>query len=159
LIRPITRKDSAAVVSLAVSAGLFPPDDTAVLESMLAAYFDGGSGDGSVCVLHEEEGVPLGVAYYEPAKATDGVWYLTMIAVRHDAQGRGRGTALLRHVEGALRAADQRLLLVETSDSADFAGARAFYPKCGYEEEARVRDYWAAGEDMILFRKALGAAG
>jgi ribosomal protein S18 acetylase RimI-like enzyme len=62
----------------------------------------------------------------------------------------------LQYVENALRTAGQRLLLVETSGSADFKRTRAFYTKCGYQAEARVRDYYALGEDMVMFRKDLG---
>ena len=78
-----------------------------------------------------------------------------MIAVRPASQGRGRGAAMLRHVEENLRTRDQRLLLVETSGLPQYDRTRAFYVRCGYEEEARVRDYWTAGDDMVLFRKAL----
>jgi len=48
-------------------------------------------------------------------------------------------------------------LLVETAGTPDYARTRGFYAKCGYEEEARVRDYYAAGVDMVLFRKTLNA--
>ena len=80
-----------------------------------------------------------------------------LIAVRSDDQRQGRGTALLHHVEEALRSSGQRLLLVETSGLPSFERARAFYAKCGYEEEARIRDYYKAGEDMVVFRKVLYA--
>ena len=36
-----------------------------------------------------------------------------------------------------------------------FGRARASYERCGYEQEARVRDYYEPGDDVILFRKAL----
>lgn len=78
-----------------------------------------------------------------------------MIAVRPDRQGQGRGAALLRHVEDELRASSQRLLLVETSGLPTYERTRAFYGTCGYHQEARVRDYYQAGDDMVLFRKAL----
>ena len=68
-----------------------------------------------------------------------------MIAVRRDGQGGGRGAALLGHVEQALQASGQRVLLIETSGLPEFARTRAFYARCGYEEEARVRDFFAAG--------------
>jgi len=90
-----------------------------------------------------------------PKPATDRTWELLMIAVKGDIQGKGRGTALLKHVENNLRTSGQRLLLVETSGLSTFARTRNFYLKCGYEQEARVRDYYAEGEDMILFRKVL----
>jgi len=157
LIRPITQDDSAAVISLAVASGLFPENETEPLDAMMAHYFDGNLDDGHACVIHEEEGEPLGVAYYAPAPATDRTWYLTMIAVRRDRQGQGRGAALMRHVENALQAGGHRVLLVETSALPAYERTRTFYAKLGYEEEARVRDFYAAGDDMVLFRKTLNA--
>jgi ribosomal protein S18 acetylase RimI-like enzyme len=156
LIRPITKDDSAAVVALAVASGLFPANDTEVVDKMLADYFSGNLDEGHACVIDEED-QPLGVAYYQPALAADRTWYLTMIAVRRDDQGKGRGTALMRHVEHDLQANGDRLLLVETSGLPDFERTRTFYTKCGYDQEARIRDFYAAGDDMVLFRKALNA--
>lgn len=154
MIRPVTRADATGVVDLAVSSGLFPRDDAGIVAQLMADYFDSSSDDGHVCVVVEDP-EPLAVAYYEAAPATDRTWYLTMIAVRGDRQGQGRGGALMRHVEDDLRTRGQRLLLVETSGLPTFARTRAFYATCGYEQEARVRDYYEPGEDMILFRKDL----
>ncbi|MCW6511298.1 GNAT family N-acetyltransferase [Lichenifustis flavocetrariae] len=78
-----------------------------------------------------------------------------LIAVHPDRQGQGRGTALLRHVERVLAARGQRVLLVETSALPAFERTRAFYRQSGYGEEARIRDFYQAGEDKIVFRKAL----
>jgi RimJ/RimL family protein N-acetyltransferase len=49
------------------------------------------------------------------------------------------------------------MLLVETSGLPDFERTRAFYLKCGYEEEAHIRDFYATGEDKVVFRKVLNA--
>jgi ribosomal protein S18 acetylase RimI-like enzyme len=155
MIRAIMQDDAAAVGRLAIASGLFPEDASSFLDKMMADYFGGNMADGHRCVVVEENGQLLGVAYYEPAPATDRTWYLTMIAVRGDVQGRGLGAALMRHVESDLQADGQRILFVETSGLPEFALTRQFYHKCGYEEEARVRDYFTVGDDMILFRKAL----
>lgn len=157
MIRPVTPADSEAVVRLAVASGMFPADETGPLDKMMADFFGGNMDEGHACFIDEDQGEPIGVAYYQPRPATDRVWDLTMIAVRADRQGLGRGTALMRHVEGALRAGGHRMLLVETSGVAAFESTRMFYAKLGYEKEARVRDYWAAGDDMVLFRKVLSA--
>ena len=74
-----------------------------------------------------------------------------------DRQRQGRGATLLRHVEQTLAAGGGRMLLVETSGLPEFDRARAFYAKCGFEEEARIRDFYAAGDDKIVFRKVLNA--
>jgi hypothetical protein len=36
-----------------------------------------------------------------------------------------------------------------------FARTRAFYLREGYAQEARIREFYAVGEDKIVFRKAL----
>ena len=63
----------------------------------------------------------------------------------------------MRHVERALGAQDQRILIVETSALPEFERTRSFYTHIGYIEEGRVRDYWASGDDLVIFRKHLQA--
>jgi ribosomal protein S18 acetylase RimI-like enzyme len=155
MIRSVTRSDAAAVVALAVACELFGPEESGIVETMLADYFAGREAEGHTCVVDDVDGELLAVAYCEPVTATDRTWELTMIGVRRDRHRQGRGAALLRHVEDDLRSRDQRLLLVETSALPAFDRARAFYLACGYSEEARVRDYFEDGDDMVLFRKAL----
>ncbi len=142
------------MIDLVIAVEMFSADDAWLVEGMLADYFDGNKDDGHVCVI-DDEGGTLGVAYYQPKSAADRVWDLTMIAVRPVRQGQGRGAAMLQRVEDDLRARGQRLLLVETSALPQYDRTRAFYVKCGYEEEARIRGYWAAGDDLVVFRKAL----
>ena len=57
--------------------------------------------------------------------------------------------------EQHLRSKGQRNLIVDTSGTDDFALTRRFYAQNGYEEEAPIRDFWAAGDDKVIFRKAL----
>ena len=156
LIRPATPEDSAAVINLVIAAEMFSADDAWLVEGMLADYFAANRDDGHVCVI-DDEGGPLGVAYYQPKPAADRVWDLTMIAVRPARQRQGRGAAILQRVEEDLRARGQRLLLVNTSGLPQYDRTRAFYNKCGYGKEARIRDYWATGDDLVVFRKALNA--
>lgn len=158
MIRPTAPEDTAAILDLAVSSGLFPPDATAEVAGVLAGCLDGGMGPDH-CWVTDDDGGPVGVAYYAPERMTDGTWNLYMIAVRPDRQRQGRGAALVRHVEQALAARGARILLVETSGLASFERTRAFYRKCGYGEEARIRDFYKAGDDKVVFRKALPAAG
>lgn len=154
MIRSTTTDDTAALLELAVSSGLFPPDGTGELAAVLAACLAGENGPDHVWLTDEDSG-PIGAAYFAPERMTDGTWNLYFLAVRPDRQRQGRGAALVRHVEQMLAARGARLLLVETSGLAGFERTRAFYRACGYDEEARIRDFYAAGEDKVIFRKAL----
>ena len=154
MIRPVTDHDAQAVVGLAVSSGLFTEEDAGIVAEMMKDYQRGKQAGGHACVIYEDCEARA-VGYYQPAPATDRTWYLTMIGVRRDVQGKGHGTALLRFIENDLQRRDQRLLLVETSGLPAFERTRAFYAKCGYQQEARIRDYYESGDDMVLFRKPL----
>lgn len=158
MIRAAIVQDSDALVRVGVEAGMFAPGETGWLETLIADYFAGKLGEGHGWIADEEHGVIRGVAYYAPAVAASGVSDLLMIGVVPGSQRQGRGECLLRHVEDALRADGQRMLLVETSALPGFDGARAFYRKNGFEEEARIRDFYQQGEDKVVFRKQLGAS-
>ena len=154
MIRPITTDDMTALIALAKSINMFQPQELQALSAMLVDYLDGNSDSDHFWITDDDNG-PVGVAYCAPELMTNGTWNLLFIAVRPDRQGQGRGVALMQYVEQTLTARGARLLLVETS--ASFERTRAFYRKCGYEEEARIRDFYEAGADKIVYRKMLVA--
>ena len=45
------------------------------------------------------------------------------------------------------------MMAVETSSRENYAPTRSFYRGRGYEEEARVRDYYAMGDDKVILVK------
>jgi ribosomal protein S18 acetylase RimI-like enzyme len=149
-IRAITPADMPALKGVIDATGLFPSE---MLDEMAAPFF--GSNAGQEIWLTIDDGGPIAVAYCAPEQLTQGTWNLLLTAVHPDHQGKGRGTALMQHLEQLLQTERQRILLVETSGLPEFERTRAFYKKCGYAEEARIRDFYRAGEDKIVFWKAL----
>jgi hypothetical protein len=61
----------------------------------------------------------------------------------------------LRHAEEDIRRQHGRLLLIETSSLPHYELTRHFYLKHGYEQGCVLRDYYADGDDMVVFRKRL----
>ena len=104
------------------------------------------------------DGALVGYACYGPTPATDRTHDLYWIAVDPRTQGTGAGTRLLAAVERRLGDDAGRLLVVETSGRAQYAPTRAFYLRRGYTEVARVRDFYAPGDDRIVFTKRLSPA-
>jgi ribosomal protein S18 acetylase RimI-like enzyme len=158
MIRPIQPQDTPALLALAEATGLFDAASSQELRQLLADYFSGDIHKNHFWITDDTQGL-IGVAYYAPERMTEGTWNLYLIAIHPDHQGKGRGTALLGYVEHALRERGERLLLVETSGLNSFERTRTFYRKCGYEEEARVRDFYTTGEDKIVYRKLLNPQG
>lgn len=149
-IRPLLRGDLPRIAHLVDANAMFP---SAMLDDMTAAYFAGDSDTQRWIVA--DTGSVTGVAYTVPEPLTEGTWNTLCICVDPAAHGQGIGTALMRQIEGELAAEGARVLLVETSGTPDFERTRGFYDMLGYEREARIRDYYSAGDDKIIFRKAL----
>jgi len=156
MIRPTKLEDTEALMALCKVTGLFQPQELEVLGDMLNAYFQGALGEDHCWIVDDDDGL-MGVAYYAPEKFADGVWNLYLIGIHPDRQGEGRGTTLLRYVENSLALRGERILIIETSGLGSFERTRAFYRKNGYDEEARIREFYRAGEDKIVFRKVLNS--
>ena len=150
MIRPSVESDFDAIIALAMASGLFEPEQTEMLAHMLRS-----PSEGDTWFIDDEGGNPVGVAYMAPEKMTHGTWNLYLIAVHPDSQRQGRGKILLDHVQEWLRDSGQRILLVETAGVDDFEYVRSFYLNNGFEAEARIRDFYEAGVDKVVFRKAL----
>ena len=58
-------------------------------------------------------------------------------------------------MEGDLRRKKDRLIRVETSAMEAYGPTRGFYQAMRYVEEARFRDFYKVGEDLIILSKKL----
>lgn len=112
----------------------------------------------SFLIYRDEREVALGFVCYGPHALTQGTYDLYWIAVHPHARGRGVARALMAHAEAEVKSSGGRLLLLETSSSDAYAPARALYASCGYALEATVRDFYAPGDDLLIYSRHLTGA-
>lgn len=156
MIRPTTPADIDTLVRLTEATGLFKPIEVVALREVLDDFFATHHADDHHALTLERDGELLGFAYYGPAPMTERTWQLWWIAVRKDQQGRGVGGELLQFVENDIRAKRQgRVLFIETGSLPHYELTRRFYLKHGYEQHALLKDFYADGDSMVVFRKVL----
>lgn len=150
VIRELQRGDLPTVETIVERTGLFPPE---MLAPMAEPYLSGEAPHHWLVALDEQR--PIGFAYAEPERMTDGTFNLLAIAVEPQAQGSGVGKAIVADLMERLRAISGRVLIVETSALGEYAATRAFYEGQNFSEEACIRDFYASGEDKVVCWKAL----
>ena len=149
-IRLATKDDLPALEQVLKQTDLFPPD---MLEDMMSPFLEGKSDSFWMTCLHD--GSVSGFTFTAPEDLTDGTWNMLAIAVLPSLQTLGLGRELIRHTEKHLRALKQRLIIADTSGTSAFAGTRQFYDSVGYREVARIPDFWAEGDNKIVFARKL----
>ncbi|MEM1236366.1 MAG: GNAT family N-acetyltransferase [Pseudomonadota bacterium] len=146
-ITPTVASDLTGLAPVVEATGLFPPE-------YLHPLWEEGQADGHVWRTATRAGQAVGLAFAGPEPLTEGCWNMRALCVTPDQQGHGIGRALVRDLEGALTG-QARLLLAETSGTASFATARAFYTALGYARVAEIPEFCAEGDAKVIFARDL----
>lgn len=151
IIRKAIPQDLPALKSVLDSSELFPSE---MLDEMIANFFnDENSSDFWFTTV--QNNTPISIAYCAPEQMTEGTFNLYAIAVDKKHQGKGIGSEMMRFIEDRLQKNNERILLVETSGTADFELTRNFYQKIGYKQQAVIPEFYAKGDDKVVFWKKL----
>ncbi len=152
-LRPVGRAQRARLEALTAATGLFRPEEVAIAGELLDESLAGEDDYRFVGAYVGDELV--GFACWGPTPTTEGTWDLYWIVVDPARQDQGIGTALVEEVEARLTAHGARLVVTETSSRADYASTRAFYERRGYTRAATIPEYYAPGDDLVIYLKDL----
>ena len=150
---PLSAADRRRIEEITRAVSVFRDDEVPVALEV----FDGavaGSPDYVALGATVDERL-VGWICWGPTPCTLGTYDLYWMAVDPAAQAAGIGTALLREMEGRL-AGSARLIVVETAGRPDYRPTRAFYEARGYRKASVIPDFYAPGDDQVVYVKALG---
>lgn len=153
MIERARAEDGQQIRELTTQINVFSPTDIACVEELWDAYLRQGEASGYSFLVYREGPRVVGFTCFGPTPLTKGTFDLYWIAVDPASRGRGIGHALLERVEAEVQARGGRLLVVETSSTPAYAPARRFYEECGYHYAAVIHDFYAPGDDLIIFEK------
>ena len=153
MIRPTQPSDTPALLAIAERTQVFKPHELIALREVLDDFHeDGGEHQ---AYTFESNGHIIGFVYFAPTSMTDRTWHLYWIFVDKKTHAKGIGTKLLKYVEEDIVRQGGRLFLIETSSLPSYEPTRKFYLKHHYEQAAEIRDFYADGDNQVIFRKHL----
>jgi GNAT superfamily N-acetyltransferase len=153
--RHLTAPDRGRIEEMTRAAGLFREEEIPVaLEVFDEALRAGPRGEPYCALAAEVDGRLAGWICWGPTPCTVGTYDLYWMVVDSALQGSGIGTALLLEMERRLDGT-ARLIIIETAGRPDYAPTRAFYEARGYSPVATIPDFYAPGDDQVVFVKGV----
>ncbi len=155
-IRPLISEDRERLRQILISTGVFTDDEIGVALELIDLVL--GKEDQNdyriVCAVTDQDQA-MGYICYGPAPMAQGVFDLYWIAVHPQSQGQKIGSMLLTYLEEEVKRLEGRMILVDTSSIPSYEKAQRFYLKKGFQEVARIADYYWEGNDRITYCKRL----
>lgn len=153
VLRALSTGDRTSIEAITRAVGVFRADEIPVALEV----FDGSlSGTEYESLGAEVGGALAGWIAWGPTPCTVGTYDLYWLAVDPTLHRAGVGRALVLEMERRL-SARARLIVVETAGRPDYAGTRAFYDSLGYQPVAVIPDFYAPGDDQVVYVKLFTA--
>jgi GNAT superfamily N-acetyltransferase len=154
-LRNLIAADRGRIEEITRAVGLFREEEIPVaLEVFDEAVRAAPRNESYSALAAELDGRLAGWICWGPTPCTLGTYDLYWMVVDPALQGSGIGTAMLGEMERRLTAV-ARLIVVETGGRPDYAPTRAFYEARGYRPAATIPDFYAPGEDQVVFVKSV----
>jgi ribosomal protein S18 acetylase RimI-like enzyme len=156
MIFTATESDRPQIQDITARAGVFSQEEIDSVPEMFNDYLVYGTeGNGYHFIVYRDGEQVLGFAIYGRRDLAHGVFDLYWIAVDPNARRNGVGRALLTASEEAVRGLGGRIIIAETSGTAEYESTREFYVRMGYENEASIKDFYKPGDDLKIFVKRI----
>jgi GNAT superfamily N-acetyltransferase len=154
-LRHLTADDRTRIEEITRLVGVFREDELLIALEVFDEAVRGGAGNTYSVLGAQVDGDVAGWICWGPTPCTLGTYDLYWMAVDPSLHGSGIGTALLVEMERRLDGV-ARLVVVETAGRPDYGPTRAFYEGKGYRPVATVPDFYAPGDDQVVFVKRVG---
>ncbi len=154
-VRPTQAADCGRILEIVRAAENFRPAEMDVAAEVLRDSVYRGVAAGYYSFSAVCDGAVVGWVCFGPAPCTMGAYDIYWIVVDGAARRGGHGGKLMETAETAIARMGGRLVVLDTAGNDGYIPTRAFYSRLGYEEAARVKDFYAPGDDKVVFAKPL----
>lgn len=150
----VKKTDADQIRSLVKGTGVFNEEEIDIAGELAEeALEQGEEKSGYSFIFREQEGAVIGYTCYGRIPFTEESYDLYWIAVDKTHQKAGLAREVLILTEQAVAKLGGKQLYAETSGTDHYVAARSFYLKNGFEEVARLKNFYKPGDDKVIFCK------
>ena len=150
-----TAGDAAAIEQLVARTGFFTADEVAIARELVDERLTKGLSSGYEFLLAEIDELLVGYTCFGHIAGTECSYDLYWIAVEPSQQRLGIGKHLMQATEKVIAERGNARIYIETSGKSQYIPTQTFYRTCGYQQEARLIDFYRRDDDKLIFVKAI----
>ena len=154
-IRWTEAEDRDVILQFTRASGFFRPDEMDIAVEVLDDSLAKGPAGHYQSYTAEVKRRAAGWVCFGPTACTLGTFDVYWVVTAPECQGHGIGSALMDHTESEIRKLGGRLAVAETAGRVQYEPTREFYLERGYAASSRIKDFYAPGDDKIVFTKPL----
>lgn len=102
-------------------------------------------------IIAEEDSQMVGYVCFARVPCTISTYEMYWLCVDRTLQSKGIGRAILDEVLKEVASNGGLKVVLQTAGRAQYIPTQKFYLKCGFVEEARIKDYYAEGDDCLIY--------
>lgn len=151
-IRPVLKSERNQMLDLFNSITLFKRDEVDVIVELLDIYLDKLGKENVVndYLFFVTENFSSFICF-GPTPMTIGTYDLYWLGTNPHFEKQGLAKALVNFMVNFLKERGSHLIRVETSSQDSYGGTVAFYNRLKFFEEARIKDFYKVGDDLIIY--------
>jgi GNAT superfamily N-acetyltransferase len=150
------KRDIERIREIVVSTGFFYDHEVEIAVELIIERLNLGEVTGYYFVFAEVDGVTAAYSCFGPITMSKTSFDLYWIVTHNDFRGKGIGKKLLAETCNQARSMGCSIIIAETSGLEHYSPTRAFYDSNKFDLEARLKDFYAEGDDKLFYTKRIG---
>jgi GNAT superfamily N-acetyltransferase len=149
------KRDINRVMEIVESTKFFYDHEVEIAVELVTERLSQGESTGYYFVFAEVDGITVAYSCFGPITMSKTSFDLYWIVTHNDYRGKGIGKKLLEETCKEAKNMGCSIIIAETSGLPHYSPTRAFYDNNKFLLEARLKDFYAMGDDKLLYTKRL----
>jgi ribosomal protein S18 acetylase RimI-like enzyme len=147
--------DKPKILSMLKETNFFRPQELLIAEEVLDDALAEGANGHYQSFAAEEDGTLVGWVCFGPTPCTVDTFDIYWLVVAPQKQRNGVGAYLMQYATNLIKSRNGRMIVAETSGHSRYQSTRRFYERMNYSPVSRVRDFYALGDDKVIYVKSI----
>jgi len=151
-IKQVVLNDRPKLIQLFESITIFTPDEQEVIKELLDTYlYNPNQKDYIFFVTQEDDQAFSSFICFGPTPMTKETYDLYWVGTSPHHRRKGLAKKLIEFMMEYMRERGGSIMRIETSGQDSYNETVAFYNGLNFTEEARIKDFYKKGDDLIVY--------